>query len=82
MALFMTFKKKVKIETSVGHKLVELYDKRWYLRTKDDEESLMDLQALEEELVKKYADKMYKKVKAEVKVMNNEEALIQVTYRN
>ena len=33
----------------------------------------MALQALEEELVNKYSEKMYNKIKAEIKVMNNED---------
>ena len=63
----------MKIETSVDDKLEKLYDKRRYLRTKDDDESKAALEELEEELVDRYSERMYHKIKDEIKVMNNEE---------
>ena len=65
--------KKVKIETTEDYKLEQLYDKRRYLGTKDDEESKEALEDVEEELADIYAERMYHKIKDEIKVMNNEE---------
>ena len=65
--------KKVKIYTKKDHQLEDLYNKRRYLRTKEDQNSKEELEQLEEKLAQKYSESMYKKIKHELKAMNGEE---------
>ena len=53
--------KKVKITNKSDHQLDRLYDKRRYLRTKEDETSIEELEAVEGELATNYS-----------KIMSNE----------
>ena len=63
--------KKVKISEKYDHKLEELYDKRRYLRTKDDGESNLELEAVE--LAERYSDKMSKTIEDELKAVKGED---------
>ena len=65
--------KKVKISEKYDHKLEELYDKRRYLRTKDDGESNLELEAVEKELADRYSDKMFKTIEDELKAVKGED---------
>ena len=65
--------KKVKISEKYDHKLEELYDKRRYLRTKDDGESNLELEAVEKELAERYSDKMFKTIEDELKAVKGED---------
>ena len=40
-----------------------MYNRRRYLRTKDDNESIKELEKLEDDLADKYSESMYKKIK-------------------
>ena len=50
-----------------------MYDRRRYLRSKDDHESQEELDRLEEDLSDRYSESMYNKIKDEIKVMNGDE---------
>ena len=50
-----------------------MYDKRRYLRSKDDDKSKAALEEVEDELIDRYSEIMYRKIKNEIRVMNNEE---------
>ena len=75
--------KKVKIETTVDYKLEQLYDKRRYQRSTDDDKSKIALEDVEEELIDRYSERMYHKIRDEIKVINNTEGVItQAIYGN
>ena len=65
--------KKVRVGVKGDKKLEEMYNRRRYLRSKDDEESEKELTKLEEDLADRYADTMYANIKDELKVMNGDE---------
>ena len=65
--------KKVKITSKSDPQLDKLYDKRRYLRTKDDEKSVEELEAVEEELATKYSETMFKKINQEIKGIRGDE---------
>ena len=52
-----------------------MYNRRRYLRTKDDNESIKELEKLEDDLADKYSESMYKKIKEELKVMIGDEGV-------
>ena len=65
--------KKVRVGVKGDKKLEEMYDRRRYLRSKDDDESQEELDRLEEDLADRYSESMYNKIKDEIKVMNGDE---------
>ena len=65
--------KKVKITRKLDPQLGKLYDKRRYLRTKDDEKSVEELEAVEQELATKYPESMFNKMYQDIKGIRGDE---------
>ena len=65
--------KKVKIKSTHDSKLEELYNKRRYLRIKNDDYSVNELEKVEAELAEKYSEKMYKKIETKLKAVKSDE---------
>ena len=65
--------KKVRVGVKGDKKPDEMYNRRRYLRTKDDNEIIKELEKLEDYLADKYSESMFKKIKEELKVMNGDE---------
>ena len=65
--------KKVKIVDKTDKKLEELYNTRRLLRTKEDNNSKIELAKVDKELAEKYSEVMFKKIMTEVKDSNDDE---------
>ena len=65
--------KKIKIVSKSDTRLEDLYNKRRYLKSKDDKESEEALERVEDELAERYGETMYQKIRKEVKAMSCEE---------
>ena len=63
----------MRIVGNVDKELDELYKERTMLRNKEDKESKVRLQKVEDELADKFSEDFYKKIKEEIKGINSEE---------
>ena len=72
--------RKVKISNKRDPIIESLYDRRRLLRTKTDNDSKIALEKVENELAEKCGEKMFHKIKNEIKGLNGEEGGFNVGY--